>query len=127
MQRTIDIRDLPERLRAVLDDVTHARASYILAEDGRPEAAIIPYEQFHEFHAMRTKALLDHTHRLESQLAALASGSSEFDAAVETAIAAGLPDVLARLTARRVLNDRLPWGPGDSTEIIREMREDRLV
>lgn len=46
MQNVIEIDEISERLRAVVRDVAARRVPYALAENGRPEAAIVPIEDF---------------------------------------------------------------------------------
>ena len=95
MQRTIDISELPDRLSAVLHEVTHGRTSYVVVERGRAEAAIIPYGEPAE----------------EPSTGSESSAPQNPDA------------VLAEVDAIRVHNDTLGWSDIDSTDIIRWSRE----
>jgi hypothetical protein len=126
MQRTIEVRDLPERLDAVLHEVTRQHASYVLAEDGRPEAAIVPIEEFRRLVTSSVPVLLAELDEIEAQLANLEEGSAEAEAVIAAAIGRGVPALEARLAAQRAFNSRYDWGPKDSTEILRELREGRL-
>ncbi|MBA2449079.1 MAG: type II toxin-antitoxin system prevent-host-death family antitoxin [Chloroflexi bacterium] len=45
MQRTIDSGELGRRSGEVLEEVTRQGVEYVLARDGRPEAALISYEE----------------------------------------------------------------------------------
>jgi PHD/YefM family antitoxin component YafN of YafNO toxin-antitoxin module len=126
MQRTIDVRELPERLTAVLHDVRQRHASYVLAEDGQPEAAIIPIEEFRRLVTSSAPVLLAELDELEAQLASLEERSAEAEAVIMAAIERGVPALEARLAAQRAFNSRYDWGPKDSTEILREIREGQL-
>lgn len=98
MQRTIDLRDLREQLSAVLRAVTSDQTLYVIAQDGRPEAAIVPYETF--------VRLTD-----SDGLGIEPSDDSIIDAA------------LTELDAVRAHIDTLEWDGTDSTEILRRLRE----
>lgn len=126
MQKQIELADLGQRAAAVVDEVVRQHETYIVARDGRPEAVIVPYGEFERLRGSRVEALRAGLDRLERRLAELDGEDPAFESEITSAVAAGLPDVEARLVARRVLNSRLAWGPGDSTEIIREQRESRF-
>ncbi len=96
MQNVIEIDELSERLRAVVRDVAARRVPYVLAENGRPEAAIIPYGEPSE---------------------ASAAGDAN-------GVATRTPDdALAELDAIRERNDTFGWFATDSTDFIRWSRE----
>ena len=46
MQRIIGVTELQRRFRAVFDEVAKKRVPYVLTRGSRPEAALIPYEEF---------------------------------------------------------------------------------
>ncbi|HYX24600.1 MAG TPA: type II toxin-antitoxin system prevent-host-death family antitoxin [Thermoanaerobaculia bacterium] len=46
MHKTIGVLDLEHRLRAVLEEVVQQRVPYVLTEDSRPEAVLVPYDEF---------------------------------------------------------------------------------
>ncbi|MGH2587572.1 MAG: type II toxin-antitoxin system prevent-host-death family antitoxin [Dehalococcoidia bacterium] len=98
MQRTIDLHDLPEQLNAVLRAVTVERTPYVIDQDGRPTAAIVPYDAF-----VRLSA----------------PDAAENEQAVESVV----EDVLAELDAVRAYIDTLEWDNTDSTEVHRRLRE----
>jgi prevent-host-death family protein len=98
MQRTIDLRDLPEHLDAVLHAVTVEHTPYVIDQDGRPAAAIVPYDAFVRLSAP--------------------------DAAQdEQTIESRVNDALAELDAVRAHIDTLGWDDTDSTEVLRRLRE----
>ncbi len=123
MQNVIDIDELSERLRAVVRDVAARRVPYVLAENGRPEAAIVPIEDFRRLTEPGVNPLLAKLDRLEARLAPLAEDSAEVEKEIAAAVADGVPEIAAWLAAQRVFNARYDWGPRDSTEVLREIRE----
>lgn len=46
MHKTIGVPDLERRLRAVLEEVVQQQIPYVLTEDSRPEAVLVPYDEF---------------------------------------------------------------------------------
>ena len=96
MQRTIEVRELLARLGAVIHEVTHERSSYVVVENGRAEAAIIPYGE---------------------------PAPEPFANGGEPLTPPEPDDVLAELDAIRGHNDTLGWSDVDSTDIIRWSRE----
>ena len=49
MDRIIGVTELQRKFRAVLDEVSTQRVTYILTRGSRPEAAMIPYEEYVRF------------------------------------------------------------------------------
>lgn len=49
MQKIIGVTDLQRRFRSIFDEVARQRIPYVLTRDSRPEAALIPYEDFMRF------------------------------------------------------------------------------
>jgi prevent-host-death family protein len=98
LERTIDLHDLPRQLNAVLRAVTVEHTPYVIDQDGRPAAAIVPYEAFVRWSAP--------------------------DAAQnEQAREAVIEEALAELDAVRAHIDSLGWDDTDSTEVLRQLRE----
>jgi len=59
MNRVIGVTDLQRRFRPVFDQVAHKGQSYILTRGSRPEAAMIPYEDFLRFQWLQEKRVLE--------------------------------------------------------------------
>lgn len=59
MNKIIGVTELQRKFRAVFDEVVHDRTPYILTRGSRPEAAIIPYEDYLKYF----KAYEDDVHR----------------------------------------------------------------
>ena len=82
MQKIIGVTELQRSFRAVLDEVAQRRVPYILTRGSRPEAVIIPYEDFVRFQELQEQATLarfdrllnrmatEHTHYSEDEVAA---------------------------------------------------------
>jgi len=74
MDKIIGVTELQRKFRAVFDDVVHKRTPYILTRGSRPEAVIIPYEQYLKYvHAdeagvlKRVDALLERMARVNAK------------------------------------------------------------
>jgi prevent-host-death family protein len=59
MNRVIGVTDLQRRFRPIFDEVAHEGQSYILTRGSRPEAAMIPYEDFLRFQQLHEKRVLE--------------------------------------------------------------------
>lgn len=70
MNRVIGVTELQRKFRAVFDDVVKHRRPYILTRGNRPEAAMIPYDQYLEFVAMNESGILKRFDRTMQRLAA---------------------------------------------------------
>lgn len=58
MHKTIRVPDFERSLRAVLDEVVHQGVPYVLTEESRPEAVLVPYGEFLKFQRMEEAAVL---------------------------------------------------------------------
>ena len=77
MSRVIGVTDLQRKFRPVFDEVAHKGQSYILTRGSRPEAAMIPYEDFLRFQQLQEKKVLDRFDRLLARMAQLNVAYSE--------------------------------------------------
>ena len=46
MNKIIGVTELQRNFRAIFDDVVHQQVPYVLARGSRPEAVLLPYEQY---------------------------------------------------------------------------------
>lgn len=69
MQKIIGVTDLQRRFRAVFEEVARQRVPYVLTRDSRPEAALIPYEDFVRFQKWQEDEVLARFDALASRLA----------------------------------------------------------
>jgi prevent-host-death family protein len=90
MQRIIGVTDLQRRFSSVLDEVVADHVLYVLTRGSRPEAALIPYEEFAEFLAWKEREVLQEFDRAMLRLAErnAAYGDDEVAADVEEETAA---------------------------------------
>jgi len=77
MNRVIGVTDLQRRFRPVFDEVAHKRRSYILTRGSRPEAAMIPYEDFLRFQQLQESQVLARFDRLQARMVQLNAVYSE--------------------------------------------------
>ncbi len=89
MQKIIGVTELQRRFRSVFDDVSENDTPYILMRGSRPEAALIPYEEFLKFQAWRGQDILREFDWAMARLAErnAAFSDEEIEADVEAAIA----------------------------------------
>jgi len=90
MQKIIGVTELQRNFRTVFDDVSMGH-HYVLTRGSRPEAALIPYEDFRRYLEMREKEVLANFDRVRKRLAEL---NTEYDVEEITAdIEAALKDM----------------------------------
>ena len=87
MQRIIGVTELQRRFRAVFDEVAKERVSYVLMRGSRPEAALIPYEEFLRFQALREQDLLARFDQLVARMAEQQANVTEEEVADDVATA----------------------------------------
>ncbi|HEY2292213.1 MAG TPA: type II toxin-antitoxin system Phd/YefM family antitoxin, partial [Thermoanaerobaculia bacterium] len=58
MHRTIPIPDLQQSFREVLEEVKNEHVPYVLTDDSRPEAVLVPYDEFLKFQRFREAEIL---------------------------------------------------------------------
>ena len=90
MQRTIGLADLQRELRAVFDEVVSEGVEYVLTRGSRPEAVLIPYNEFAEFLEWRKREVDQEFDRAIARLAERNAqyGEEEVAADVEAALQA---------------------------------------
>ena len=69
MQKIIGVTDLQRNFRSVFDAVTKDRMPYVLTRGSRPEAAIVPYEEFTRFMAWKEQEIVAEFDRAMNRLA----------------------------------------------------------
>jgi hypothetical protein len=87
LPRIVGVTDLQRRFRAVFDDVAERRIAYVLTRGSRPEAAMIPYDDFVRFQALQEQQVLDRFDRLMARLAAQNAAYTEDEVAQDVAAA----------------------------------------
>lgn len=88
MQKIIGVTELQRSFRAVFDEVARDHMPYVLTRGSRPEAAIIPYDEFVRFLTWREQEVVAEFDRVMVRLAERSAGygDDEIDADVEAAI-----------------------------------------
>ena len=79
--------ELQRHFRAVFDEVSHRHVPYVLTRGSRPEAALIPYEDFLRFQEMQEKEVLIRFDRLLARMAAQNAAYDEDEVAADVAAA----------------------------------------
>lgn len=85
MQRIIGVTDFRRRFRAVLDEVVGRHVPYVLTRRSRPEAALIPYEDFLRFRELEERDVLRLFDRCRARLARRNAEISDEDLARDVA------------------------------------------
>ncbi|HYG64189.1 MAG TPA: type II toxin-antitoxin system Phd/YefM family antitoxin [Thermoanaerobaculia bacterium] len=83
MSRTIGVVELQEHFDSVLHKVAEEHVPYVLTRDSRPEAALIPYEEFLRFQAFREKEVLDLFQRAQARMTEKNAGYSDEEIAAD--------------------------------------------
>lgn len=88
MNRIIGVTELQRRFRSIFDEVAIHRIPYILTRGSRPEAALIPYENYVRIQSMSEDNVLERFDRLMEKMRLVNAGRSEEEvqADVEAAI-----------------------------------------
>jgi prevent-host-death family protein len=69
MHKIIGVTELQRRFRAVFDEVARQRVPYVLTRGSRPEAVLIPYEDYTHFQELQEKTVLARFDRLLARMA----------------------------------------------------------
>ena len=75
IERTIGVTELQRHFRKVLDEVVHEGTPYILTRGSRPQAAVIPYEEYVRFREEEDRRLME---RMDQVLERLAARNAHF-------------------------------------------------
>jgi prevent-host-death family protein len=87
MQKIIGVTELQRRFRSVFDEVAKKNIPYVLTRGSRPEAALIPYEEFLRFQALKEDEVFARFDRLVARMAEQNAAASEEEVAADVAIA----------------------------------------
>lgn len=90
MQKIIGVTDLQRNFRSVFDDVAKDNSQYVLTRGSRPEAALIPYEEYVRLQRLEESDVLRRVDRMMTRLAERNAGytEEEVEADVEAAVQA---------------------------------------
>ena len=87
MQRIIGVTELQRRFRSVFDEVAKEHVPYVLTRGSRPEAALIPYEEFLRFQQMKEQEVFARFDRLVERMTRQHTAASEEEVAADVAAA----------------------------------------
>ncbi len=99
MNKIIGVTELQRNFRAVFDEVVQRKTPYVLTRGSRPEAVMIPYEQYVKYVQADEAGVLARFDRLVERMAAVNARYSE--AEVETDVNQATRAVRKRTNARR--------------------------
>ena len=68
MDKIIGVTELQRNFRAIFDDVVHRQVPYVLARGSRPEAVLLPYEQYVKFSQANEAGILDRIDRAVARM-----------------------------------------------------------
>jgi len=77
MHKIIGVTELQRRFRPVFDQVVKENVPYVLTRGSRPEAALIPYEEFIRFQALQEQQVLARFDQLVARMAEQNAAVSE--------------------------------------------------
>jgi prevent-host-death family protein len=87
MQKIIGVTELQRRFRSIFDEVAKEHVPYVLTRGSRPEAALIPYEEYLRFQALREQDVLARFDQLVARMAAQTVAVSEEEVAADVVAA----------------------------------------
>jgi prevent-host-death family protein len=87
MQKIIGVTELQRRFRAVFDEVVKKQVPYILTRGSRPEAVLIPYEEFLRLQTLQEQEVLARFDQLVARMAAQNAAAVEEEIAADVAAA----------------------------------------
>ncbi|RLC95076.1 MAG: hypothetical protein DRI77_10360 [Chloroflexi bacterium] len=87
MHKIIGVTELQRRFRPVFDQVVKENVPYVLTRGSRPEAALIPYEEFIRFQALQEQQVLARFDQLVARMAEQNAAVSEEQVAADVAAA----------------------------------------
>lgn len=83
MQKIIGVTELQRSFRAVFDEVTRDHMPYVLTRGSRPEAAIIPYDEFVRFLTWKEQEVVAEFDRAMLRLAERNAGYGDDEIATD--------------------------------------------
>jgi prevent-host-death family protein len=83
MQKIIGVTELQRRFRPFFEDVVRKRTPLVLTRGSRPEAVLIPYEDYLRFQQMQEGEALAHFDRVWNRLAEVNAKFSDKEIAAD--------------------------------------------
>jgi PHD/YefM family antitoxin component YafN of YafNO toxin-antitoxin module len=93
MQKKVAVAELGERFRAVFDEVTEDHIEYVVTRGQKPEAILVPYDEFQRLLKHSDDEILRRFDEVRERIRERTAGISEEEIAADVAAArAELPD-----------------------------------
>jgi prevent-host-death family protein len=83
MQKIIGVTELQRQFRGFFEDVVQKRIPLVLTRGSRPEAVLIPYEDYLRFQQMQESEVLAHFDQVWNRLAQVNAAYSDDEIAVD--------------------------------------------
>jgi prevent-host-death family protein len=83
MQQIVGVTELQRRFRSFFDDVVRRRTPIVLTRGSRPEAALIPYEDYLRFQQMQESEVLARFDKVWDRLESLNAQFSDTEIAAD--------------------------------------------
>jgi prevent-host-death family protein len=83
--KIIGVTDLQRGFRKVIDEVAEERVPYILTRGSRPEAVLVPYDEYQRLQALQEKEIVYELDRLLERNTARTAQIDEDEVAADTA------------------------------------------
>ena len=83
MQKIIGVTELQRRFRLVFDEVVHEKIPFVLTRGSRPEAVLIPYEDFLRYQEIQESEVLAKFDQVWERLERLNAGYTEDEIAAD--------------------------------------------
>ena len=87
MNKIIGVTELQRRFKNVLDEVVKRGVPYVLTRGSRPEAALIPYNEFLRYQEFQEREILIRFDRLVERMAAQNERFSEEEVEADVQVA----------------------------------------
>jgi prevent-host-death family protein len=89
MQQIIGVTELQRKFRTFFDQVVRKRTPVILTRGSRPEAVLIPYEDYLRFQQMQESEVLAHFDKVWNRLSEVNAGYIDNEVAADIKAARG--------------------------------------
>lgn len=89
MNKVVGVTTLQRNFRAIFDEVARDKIPYVLTRGSRPEAVLIPYDEYLRFQQLREQEVLERFDRLLAKMAEVNAQWSEEEIACDLAEAKG--------------------------------------
>ena len=83
MQKIIGVTELQRQFRSFFDDVVRKRTPLVLTRGSRPEAVLLPYEDYQRFQQMQESEVLARFDQVWNRLAQLNASFSDEEIATD--------------------------------------------